>query len=250
MNQKVLILSIFGMIALLVVLVIAFMYYNGNLSILHNENRSNHNNPSNNVSNNNHLSNNNPVSSGNTSGEREWSNHSSVISVSKPLHLSDTEKGLLLMKFQCSTLNGSGKKGCFDDYYSTKAQVYSNVSLCYKISDSIGRDSCAVSVMESLAIKENNPNLCDKINYSTTCKDDYYEHMALSKNDSSLCNKIINDVGREWCNDWFSIPAKYRKECGNLDSVGARSWCVAIHKKCDGLKNETERKKCLSSANA
>ncbi len=241
MNQKVLILSIFGMIALLVVLVIAFMYYNGSLSITNNtNNRSNSQNLTaiSNATNNQSNAN---TTNGKDNGEIKVLSPSQVnVNLNEIVYnpfenYSDHDLLSIYEKAKsegperpCKVLPKYQWNSCIDNYYIYRAYEEDNIYYCnnIKYKNKSDYDICRYKiVLRKVAIENfleasnnksyngtpHNIYLCNNLTepYRSSCKNMSYVTALFDEPDEIVPSENISSLGKLFLSNLNSLTPVY-----------------------------------------
>ena len=139
-------------------------------------------------------------------------------------------RNYLIIVFVLFFIGCSSKVEYIDDWdYAKQAQNTSNIKLCLKIDSENLRNSCKDSLNYALSIKDKDvsfcdkivdelkmeecrkyiifgkakeqkePNVCNELKDSASCKDDFNMNIALRNMDVFLCNKIVQEDKKNSC---------------------------------------------------
>ena len=116
------------------------------------------------------------------------------------------------------------------NYYDQKALATSNSDLCANVRNVIKRNDC----YKTIAIKNNDSSLCDKMEGSNEVKGleylDYYKNECYStigynKKDSSYCDKLSSSAAKDDCYNTARISSQDLTVCDKIQSQEKKDNC-------------------------
>ena len=100
----------------------------------------------------------------------------------------------------CSKIDdGLIRVRCEDSLYYMMAVRDKKISLCLNINNELSKERCAKELVLDDAMEQKNPEICNKLEDGSECKDTVRMNLAIAGNDLALCEQIVEKSLRDSC---------------------------------------------------
>jgi hypothetical protein len=122
------------------------------------------------------------------------------------------------------------RTSCEDGVRTAQASTMLNDSTCVTISDPAKRNDCLDQATLKIALRDNNPAVCDRNPDPAGCRDRYYRVWTEHSKTPSACGSIANETSRQLCYDQFTMQDAFRKgNCDAIQNQQMREECTDIY---------------------